>query len=146
VAAPQDAGTGRRIAILCRLGDAAREAASGFVAQLGLQPVVAPARQQGDAYFIDALDGLRGADYAVVLLAAEDLSPNPRPALLLEIGFLLGALGRGRLCFLVAGKPEAVPELGALTRLTMDDAGVWRLLLAREMKQAGLEVDLNRAL
>jgi predicted nucleotide-binding protein len=82
----------------------------------------------------------------VVLLPAEDLSPTPRPALLLEIGFLLGALGRGRLCFLVAGKPEAVPELGAVARLPMDDAGVWRLLLAREMKQAGLEVDLNRAL
>ena len=80
------------------------------------------------------------------MLAAEDLSPNPRPALLLEIGFLLGSIGRGRLCFLVAGKPEAVPELGAVARHTMDDAGVWRLLLAREMKQAGLEVDLNRAL
>ena len=143
--APQD-GASRRVAIQCRLGDAARDAASNFVAQLGLQSVIAAEPQQGNASFIDALDGLRGADYAVVLLPAEDLSPNPRPALLLEIGFLLGALGRGRLCFLVAGKPEAVPELGAVTRLTMDDAGVWRLLLAREMKQAGLEVDLNRAL
>lgn len=119
---------------------------AGFVVQLGPQPVIAPARQQGDANFADALDGLRGADYAVVMLAVEELSPNPRPALLLEIGFLLGALGRGRVCFLVAGKPEAVPELAAVSRLPMDDAGVWRLLLARDMKQAGLEVDLNRAL
>jgi len=28
----------------------------------------------------------------------------------------------------------------------MDDAGLWRLLLAREMRQAGLDVDMNRAL
>ena len=134
-----------RVAILCRLGDSAREAASGFVAQLGLQPVLAP-RQQGGASSLDALDGLRGADYAVVMLSGEELSPSPRPALLLEIGFLVGALGRGRLCFLTEGKAEAVPELGAITRLSMDDAGVWRLLLAREMKRAGLEIDLNRAL
>jgi hypothetical protein len=31
-------------------------------------------------------------------------------------------------------------------RHTMDDAGLWRVLLAREMKRAGLNVDLNRAL
>jgi hypothetical protein len=30
--------------------------------------------------------------------------------------------------------------------VVMDDAGLWRLLLARAMKQAGLDVDLNRAL
>jgi hypothetical protein len=28
----------------------------------------------------------------------------------------------------------------------IDDDGLWRLLLARELKKAGLEVDLNKAL
>jgi hypothetical protein len=33
-----------------------------------------------------------------------------------------------------------------VVRHPMDDGGLWRLLLAREMKQAGLSVDMNRAL
>jgi hypothetical protein len=28
----------------------------------------------------------------------------------------------------------------------MDESGLWRLLLAREMRQAGLDVDMNRAM
>jgi hypothetical protein len=36
--------------------------------------------------------------------------------------------------------------LKGATRITVDEAGVWRLLLAREMKRAGLDVDLNRAI
>ena len=130
---------GYRVAIVCRLGDAAREAASGFVAQLGLEPVM-PAAGEG----IDRLDGLRDLDFAVVLLSAEGL--GAAPAVLLEIGFLIGALGRGRICFMLEGKQALAPDLDGVARHTLDDAGLWRLLLAREMKQAGLNVDMNRAL
>jgi predicted nucleotide-binding protein len=61
----------------------------------------------------------------------------------MEIGFLLGALGRGRVVVLQAEGDE--DGLGGVTRHPMDGAGLWRLLLAREMKQAGLKIDLNRA-
>jgi hypothetical protein len=36
--------------------------------------------------------------------------------------------------------------LDGVLRVSPDDTGVWRLLLAREMKRAGLDVDLNKAL
>ncbi|MEZ0309371.1 MAG: hypothetical protein ACAH21_15715, partial [Ramlibacter sp.] len=84
--------------------------------------------------------GLDGLDFAIVLVGAD--APG---ALMLEIGYLLGSLGRERLCFMVAGKAE-LAELEGVVRHAMDDTGVWRLLLARQMRQAGLDVDLNRAL
>ena len=31
-------------------------------------------------------------------------------------------------------------------RIPVDNSGVWKLLLARQMKQAGLDIDLNKAL
>ena len=135
---------GRRVAIVCRLGQAARDAASAFVAQLGLEPVILRDPDAGDNTLIERLDRLRNLDYAVVLLAAggPDVAPGPQ----LEIGFLLGVLGRGRICFLLEGKQALLPDLDGVVRHTMDDAGLWRLLLAREMKRAGLNVDLNRAL
>lgn len=133
-----------RVAIVCRLDQTARQAASDFVSQLGLEPVVAPAAGS----FPARLDSVRDADYAVVLLAAEDLGTSgaTRADVLLEIGYLFGVVGAGRLCFVVTGKPAPARELEGIARHALDDGGLWRLLLAREMKQAGLDVDLNRAL
>jgi hypothetical protein len=132
-------GAGRRIAILGQRAGAASEAVSGFVTQLGLEaiPLRDPSDTAGGAY-IDRLDALRGVDYAIVLLSEGE-------GALLEIGFLLGAIGRARMCFVVAGNPVLAPHWEGVARHAIDDAGLWRLLLAREMRQAGLDVDMNRA-
>lgn len=137
-----------RIGIVSRLGEAPSKAASAFVAQLGLEPVMftePPA--SGVVASFKRLDGLRGLDYAVVMLSADDLA-GERAAILMEIGFVLGAVGAGRTCLVLAGQPAAAaaPELEGVARHGMDDGGLWRLLLAREMRQAGLDVDMNRAL
>jgi hypothetical protein len=64
---------------------------------------------------------------------------------LLELGFLLALHPAARLCMLLPANTEgAVPP--GVTSLPLDDGGLWRLLLARQMRQAGLEVDLNRAI
>jgi hypothetical protein len=73
-----------------------------------------------------------------------DFAVLARPDRPMETGFLLGALGASRVCLLLAG--NSTPELDPLTRVPFDPAGVWKLLLAREMKHAGLPIDLNKAL
>ena len=125
------------------------------MAHLGLEPLVlAESTESADGNVFGRLQGLRDADYAIVLLSTDDIDPasvDPDPAgvqraILLEIGFLIGALGRERVCLVLAGEPVAVPDLAGVPSQPMDNGGVWRLLLAREMRQAGLDVDMNRAL
>jgi predicted nucleotide-binding protein len=105
-----------------------------------------------DSAFFDRLERLGDPSFAIVHLAADtqgtsSTTPNAlSPALLLELGFLIRALGRSRICFLVAGDVAAAPAWEGVVRLAVDEAGTWRLLLARAMKQAGLDVDMNRAL
>jgi hypothetical protein len=67
-----------------------------------------------------------------------------QPERQLELGFLLGVLGPDRICVLQQG--TAGSPLAGLAHHAVDDAGVWRLVLAREMKKAGLDIDLNKAL
>jgi hypothetical protein len=120
-----------RVALVCR-DDAAGEAITTFVADLGLEPVISLQPQAGAS--LDALEALRQADFALVLQTDR----------LLEVGFLLAVVGRQRLRVLqAAGSSDALP---GVPQLTLDDGGLWRLLLAREMKQAGLAVDLNKAM
>lgn len=126
----------------------ARQATLGFIQQLGLQAANPP--ETGTGLYLDRLESLGDLQYAVVLLPATALDPTsgqPKavpPELLLELGYVLGQLGRSRVCFLVSGEAK-IPAWQGITNLRMDEDGLWHLLLARAMKQAGLDVDLNRA-
>jgi predicted nucleotide-binding protein len=150
---PAAATDARRVAIVSSIGDAAARSVAGFVEQLGLEPVlVGDAPVSDDITFVDRLEGTRGAAYAIVLvppagLAAEPGTSGPRTESLLEIGFLFGVLGRRKVLFLVDGKPSVAAELKDMVLVhTRDEGDLWRLLVAREMRKAGLDVDMNRAL
>lgn len=132
-AAPQSV-SGSRVAILGLGGDAVGDACE-FVEQLGLEAAIL------DAVSIDQLEGLRNV--AFLLLLPGDKSDAP--AAMLAIGFMLAALGRSRIACLLSEEDTLPAVLKGATSISVDDAGLWRLLLAREMKRAGLEVDLNRA-
>jgi hypothetical protein len=130
------------VAVICRLDDATRDSLSAFLTQLGLEPVSVGAGDAG-AGLMARVDGLRDLDFAVVATAPDDAGGTGD---LLEIGYLLGALGSKRVCFVLAGKAASAASTEGFARHAMDEGGLWRLLLAREMKQSGLDVDLNRAL
>jgi hypothetical protein len=87
---------------------------------------------------VDRLEAARDANYAIVV--ADNDSGDE---MLLGVGFMLALLGKQRIA-LLGGDPPAA--LAGCVRIPLDDEGLWKLLLAREMKKAGLEVDLNRAL
>jgi len=111
-----------------------------LVEKLGLDPVNLPDPNAGD--FAKRLDALRGAaDFVIVLISAD----VREPALLLEIGYLMAAVGPARMCFMVSGKPNLPTQLEGIARHAFDDANLWQLLLARQMRVAGMDVDLNRA-
>jgi len=145
-------GTNVRVAVVCHYDVQARDAASAFIRQLGLQVTVLPdAPKPNDGGFLERLDGLRGLDFAVVHLPANVLDTTTAITkllsreLMLELGFLRGTLGQDRICFLLSGNAAKTLPWNGVTQLHMDDAGLWHLLLARTLKQAGLDVDLNRA-
>ena len=135
IPAALEAGTTQRILILGNAGDAAVQAIESLE-DLGLEPAII------DTPSVDQLDALRDAAFAVVLPSGETESG----ATMLAIGFMLAVLGRSRICLLTEAGQTAPAALEGALRVTPDDSGIWRLLLARELKRAGLDVDLNRAL
>jgi predicted nucleotide-binding protein len=141
-----------RVAVLGHHDAQARDAASAFIRQLGLQVAVRPdAPKPTEGGFLEQAEDLRGLDFAVVLLPANVLDTTTAITkllsreLMLELGFLRGTLGQDRICFLLSGNAAKTLPWNGITQMHMDEAGLWHLLLARTMKQAGLDVDLNRA-
>lgn len=105
---------------------------------------------------IEKFEGSADVDFAVVLLTPDDVGhiadgsdepkPRARQNVIFELGYFVGRLGRSRVCALHKGGVEILSDYDGVIYVSMDDPQGWRLLLAREIKAAGIDVDLNRAM
>lgn len=107
------------------------DAVRDFLRQLGVEPVVV----QAEAVIAEA----GGPAHALVLL-----QPPLSAAAALRLGYLVGILGRAAVTVL---RPETVaaPALDRVPDIVLDSMGIWKLHVARALRQAGMPVDVTRA-
>lgn len=95
------------------------------------------------------------AAFAVVLVTSddegrakggEDLKPRARQNVVFELGFFFGELGRSRVAALFEPGTELPSDMSGVLYTALDQRGAWKMELAREMRAAGLPVDLNKVL
>ncbi|MCA1607449.1 MAG: nucleotide-binding protein [Actinobacteria bacterium] len=101
------------------------------------------------------LDSAKQAAYAVVLLTADDegrvagsggkWSPRARQNVVLELGLFLGLLGRDKVAALHEPTVEVPSDFSGVVYIKLDDGG-WKMKLATELRNAGIEVDLNKTI
>lgn len=133
--------------------DGARESVARFIGQLGLKPIILHEQPNRGRTIIEKLEGHSSVGFAVVLLTPDDvggrdketLRPRARQNVILELGFFCGTLTRARVCALHKGDIELPSDFDGVVYIPFDTEDGWRLRLAREMKEAGLPVDLNKA-
>jgi len=148
-----------RVFIVHGHDEGAREAVARFVTDLGLIPIILHEQPNKGRTIIDKLEGQANVGFAVILLTPDDLggssvqtqqtpslSPRARQNVIFELGFFCGALGRPRVCALRKGDLEEPSDYHGVVYVEMDERGAWKLALAREMKEAGLKVDLNKVI
>lgn len=73
----------------------------------------------------------------------EDEKYRARQNVVFEHGYLIGKLGRDRVCALVKGNVETPGDINGVVYIPMDAAGAWKIQLAKNMKEVGLAVDMN---
>lgn len=120
----------------------------------GEEPVILHEQPDGGATVIEKFERhARAAAAAVVILTPDDiggiataglqLQPRARQNVVYELGWFHGSLGRGRVVALLVGDVEQPSDFGGVLYIHVDEAGAWRYRLGRELKHAGIEVDLN---
>lgn len=133
------------------------EGTARFLEKLGVTPVILHELPDRGRTIIEKFVDHSDVPFAVVLLTADDrggpfaaalndLQPRARQNVLFELGYFIGRLGRNRVCALYREGVEIPSDYSGVLFVSLDDAGAWKLRLAREMKAAGLEIDMNRAL
>lgn len=128
-----------------------------FVESLGLTATILHEQTNSSQTIIDKFERHAAeAVFAVVLLTPDDVgyakdSPNAakyraRQNVVFELGYFCATLSREKVCVLYKEGVEIPNDFAGVVYTPMDNAGAWKLSLARELKKSGLNVDLNRVL
>ena len=127
----------------CRLKTRAR----GFLEEIGLRPLELPSLDEPPLTIVERFEHYASEAYAVLLLsrqsAAHGVSGPRRFAdrnLLVQAGFLAGKLGRRRVAILVEDELEVPAQCSDLLCIPIDEIGIWKFALMRDLVVAGFAV------
>jgi len=151
------ASTSRAIFVVHGRNDELKETVARFLAQLDLKPIILHEQPSAGRTVIEKFEAHSDARFAVVLLTPDDLGrlatdatgelqPRARQNVIFEWGFFVAKLGRRNVCALYAEGVELPSDLNGVVYVELDRKGAWKMLLARELKAGGIDVDLNRAI
>lgn len=127
-----------------------------FLKKLQLDPVILKEEPSKGLTIIEKfLQFSNQAGFAIVLLTPDDRGGSKselrrrqrlraRQNVILELGFFLGKLGRERVCVLRQQDVEVPSDYHGVLYIEFDESGAWKMNLAKEMRTAGLDIDLNQ--
>ena len=146
---------GRKVFVVHGNDEEKKEAVATLLAQMELEPVILHEQpghamaliekfeQYGDVVFAIIL--LTGDDYGYAKGKPEESQPRPRQNVVFELGFLIGRLQGQHVCALHEEGLEMPSDYNGAVFIPYDAGGIWKLLVARAMKTANIDIDLNRA-
>ncbi|CAH0281016.1 hypothetical protein SRABI27_03774 [Pedobacter sp. Bi27] len=134
-----------------------KEKTARFLSKLGLDPIILHEQSNRGQTIIEKFEKHSDVSYAVVLLSPDDVGRSvkddaekqhfrARQNVIFELGYFIGKLGRNKVCAVIKGGVETPSDYDGILYLQYDDADGWKMFLAKELKNAGLPVDLNKAI
>ena len=133
----------------------AKETVARFLEKLELNPIILHEQPDVGQTIVEKFERNADVGFAVVILtpddvgalasASEDLQPRARQNVVFELGYFVGKIGRSRVCAMVRGKVEIPTDYLGIVYIQLE-GDEWKLRLVKELKEAGFDVDANKAL
>lgn len=126
-----------------------------FIMKTGLTPIVLKEQTDGGRTIIEKIEEYTDVSYAIVIYNPCDIGyykndsedskrPRARQNVIFEHGYLVNKLGRKNVCALVSDNSIELPsDISGILYKFMDSNGTWKFEVAKEMKSAGLGIDIN---
>lgn len=122
--------------------------------KLGLKVIILHEQANLNRTIIEKLEKHSEVQFAVVILTPDDMGcpkdkaqlvrPRARQNVIFELGFFIGRLGREKVCALYTGDVELPSDYQGILYISLDH-NEWRTDLAKEIKAAGVRLDLSNA-
>ncbi len=132
-----------------------KERTARFVEKIGLKAIILHEQANRGRTIIEKIESYSNVGFAIVLYTSDDLGkvkskledeplkPRPRQNVIFEHGYLMGKIGRENVIPLVADSMELPNDISGMVYISDKN---WQLDIAKEMKDAGYVIDLNKLL
>lgn len=138
----------------------AKAVVARFIQSCGLDPIILHDQANGGRTIIEKFEREADVGFAIILLtpddvggphngvelASDELRLRARQNVILELGYFTGRLGRERVAAIKKGDIELPSDVSGVVWTSMDAPGAWKMSIARELKAAGYDFDLGKAL
>jgi Predicted nucleotide-binding protein containing TIR-like domain len=133
-----------------------KESVARFIEKLGLKAIILHELPNQGNTIIEKFELHAEVAFAIALVTGDDeareagsgtdLRKRARQNVIFEFGFFVGKLGRAHVCALLEEGVEVPSDYQGVVYIPLDPGGNWKLMLVRELKVAGFDVDANRAI
>lgn len=131
-----------------------REAVAGFLRKIDFTPIILHEQSNQGRTIVEKFEAHADVDFAVVLLTPDDVGgskggqqqPRARQNVILELGYFIGKLSRKNVCAIKLGDLEIPSDIIGVVWTTFDPHGAWKTALAKELKDAGHDIDWNKVM
>lgn len=126
-----------------------------FVEKLGFGAIILHEQASSGKTIIEKIEAHTNVGFAIVLYTPCDIGcivgekvtkPRARQNVVFEHGYLIGKLGRHNVCALVKGDVEIPNDISGVVYVPLDSHGGWHLAVAKEMRNSGYAVDMNKVI
>ncbi len=134
--------------------ESAKNKVARFVEKLGFEAVILHEKPSSGKTIIEKIDHFSNVGFAVILYTPDDvgnvksdsenLKARARQNVVFEHGYLIGKLGRKNVAALVTGQLELPNDISGVVYIAFDTIDAWHMSLAKEMKQSGYDLDMNK--
>jgi len=134
--------------------DVAEAKTARLIEKLGFEPIILHEQASSGKTIIEKIEEYSNVGFGIVLYTPcdiggkkssnSDLKSRARQNVVFEHGFLIGKIGRSNVCALVKGDIEKPNDISGVVYVSMDDTDAWRYTIARELKNAGYKIDMNK--
>jgi len=131
-----------------------KETTARFLEKLGLTPIILHEQSSKGLTIIEKFEEYSDVAFAVVLLTPDDhgatinekenLQKRARQNVIFELGYFIGKLGRKNVVGLVKDDIEIPSDYTGVMYIGIDNNNGWKMMLSKEIKAAGLDIDLNK--
>lgn len=153
-AAAANPALARRVFVVHGHDEAAKQAVARFLEKIKFEPIILHEKISQGRTVIEKIEAHSDVSFAVVLLTPDDEGcakggvpePRARQNVLLELGYFIGRLTRGRVLALKSGKLEIPSDFAGVVWEAMDSAGAWQRTLCKELEALGFDIDWKAAM
>jgi len=135
--------------------DSAKLEVARFIEKIGFEPIILHEQASESRTIIEKIEAYSDVGFGVVIYSpcdiggknidSPDLAGRARQNVVFEHGFLIGKLGRSKVCPLVTGSVETPNDISGIVYTSMDSSN-WQIELAKELRAAKYPVDMNNVI